>query len=296
MRVGAVIVVHAGTADLERCVASVRDDVEEVVVVDNGDGTAAVEAERIGATGVRTSNRGFGAGQNFGVARTESELLLLLNPDARLLPGALREGMAVLQRSPRAAGVQGICRNEDGAPERSQGILLSSVHLWGRALRLSRIEGTRFGRWVGSKFASTSDHIERVPNEPTEVAWLSATALLIRRSAFEDVGGFDERFFMYGEDLDLCRRLSAAGWTLVSLPVEWARHTGGTSFDSAFARELDWWRGTLLYASLWWPSGAWRSARLATLARSLTMAERRLDAWRAFRSAVHEAARFRVPR
>ena len=124
-----------------------------------------------------------------------------------------------------------------------------------------------------------------MPDGPTSVEALAATAVLVRRDAFDQVGGFDAGYFLYGEDLDLCRRLRDAGWELVALPVPWADHDSGGSAASAWTRELDWWQGTMRFAARWWSRPAWRLAQGAAFVRWLRLALRHprgaKAAWRA---------------
>jgi GT2 family glycosyltransferase len=127
--------------------------------------------------------------------------------------------------------------------------------------------------------------VDRGTDRPRTVETVSGAAMLIRRAAFESVGGFDEGFSLYGEDLDLCRRLRVHGWTLLYLPVTWAVHDNGASSANWSARELRWWEGTMRFAASWW--GPWRfgaalvaaglaACRVSTRAPRLTVA-----AWRA---------------
>jgi GT2 family glycosyltransferase len=272
-------------------------DVDQVVVVDNGDGCSAAIAERMGAGTIRRpDNPGFGAGQNAGVASTSAPYVLLLNPDAVPVAGGISAGGQYLAEHDDVAAVQGaIVNDESGAAERSQGIELGPLHLWGRALGLRRLAKWRAVR----RFAARSrlrDHVERGVATPTEVETLAATALLVRRSAFDEVGGFDERYFLYGEDLDLCRRLRGAGWRLVALPSQFARHQSGASSAGWWERELVWWNGTMQFAARWWRPWARVVAVGAAVTRWFGLALSRpmgaREAWQSVvRGASHEPMR-----
>lgn len=235
-----------------------------VVVVDNGsDGTASVAAAAGAVSIHRPDNPGFGASQNTAVAATTTPYVLLLNPDAELIADAPPAGIAWLEADHRAGAAQGVVTSRrTGMPERSMGSDVRWIHLVGRALAARRLLSTRAGRRL-ARLAGLTDHVERVPATPSRVETLAATAILVRRAAFDQVGGFDERYFLYGEDLDLCRRLRRAGWSLVGLPVPWAFHTDGSTAASPYERELAWWNGTMQYAALWWGGAQWTAAILA---------------------------------
>jgi N-acetylglucosaminyl-diphospho-decaprenol L-rhamnosyltransferase len=100
---------------------------------------------------------------------------------------------------------------------------------------------------------------------------LSATALLVRRAAFESVGGFDERFFLYAEDMDLSRRLRLGGWQLYAAPSIWARHRWGSSSHDTVRREILWWQGAMTYAARWYSRTGWLAAFAACTFRALTL-------------------------
>lgn len=267
-----VVVVGYGSRDsIAGCMDRARalPGVGRIVVVDHGtDGSGDVAAS-LGATVLRDpSNPGFGAGQNRGVAATDAPVVLLCNPDAAVEPEGIAAGLALLELDPAVGAVQGVITNRvTGAPERSSGRELAPVHLLGRAFGARRLLRCKPVRTLARRLAPVADHVDRVPTAPVSVATLAATALLVRRAAFEAVGGFDEQYFLYGEDLDLCRRLRRAGWVLVAMPVPFAVHEGGASAASATARELTWWRGTMRFAALWWSPIAWWCAVGAAVLR-----------------------------
>ncbi len=244
------------------------------MVVDHGDDDSAELATARGTHVIRNpANPGYGTGQNQGVARTSGPYVLLVNPDAVVDPAGVAAGLALLDAEPRVAAVQGVITNRaTGGPERSQGVSLGPVHLIGRALGARRLLRLGTVRQLARVVPGLADHVDRVPGGAADVESVAAAAPLVRRSAFEDVGGFDEGYFLYGEDLDLSRRLRDSGWRLVALPVPWAEHASGASSAGWWDRELVWWEGTLRYAAKWWPRSAWLVARVATGMRLVPMA------------------------
>lgn len=288
---GVIIVAYNSRDHIRRCLpeAFKLPNLRDVVLVDHGrDGSGQV-ARAAGATVLENpGNPGFGAGQNAGVRATSAPFLLLLNPDAVPVAEGISRGVSVLEESPDVAAVQGVIRNvKTGEPERSGGVELGPFHLLGRAVGARRFLRTKAAARAVRVLRTGHDHVHRVPESPVAVESLAATALLVRRDAFLGVGGFDESFFLYGEDLDLCRRLRAAGWKLVALPVDWALHEQGSSNTSDVERELHWWRGTMQFAARWWSSLAWLGAVLAAIVRAVTLAARRPPATlRIFRAVV----------
>src|SRR5205085_7351789 len=130
-----------------------------------------------------------------------------LNPDAMVEGDAVAKGVRLLKRRGDVAAVQGVILNATtGGPERSHGRALGPIHLVGRAFGLRRVLTWRGARAVARHLPIVTDHVERTPESETVTASLAATAVLVRRAAFDAVGGFDERYFLYGEDVDLCRR------------------------------------------------------------------------------------------
>lgn len=298
--VDVVVVAYNSRDVLPGCVAAARriPGLREIVVVDHGgDGSARV-AEAAGAWAMTVGeNGGFGAGQNCGLRVTAAPFVLLLNPDALVVPEAVARGVAFLEAESDVAAVQGvIVSRSTGRPERSQGVEVGPLHLAGRALGVRRVSAVPPIARMARRLDVLTDHVDRIPDGPRAVASLAATALLVRRSAITRLGGFDESYFLYGEDLDLCRRLRLSGWRLVALPDEWAVHQSGGSSASGWDRELHWWRGTMQFAARWWSAPAWWAAvAAATLrwARLVTLRPRGArEAWRALVGAarVHRRA------
>jgi GT2 family glycosyltransferase len=276
--VDAVIVAFRSDGVIERSVRAAQRLGGRVVVVDHGDGQSARRAAAMGATTVHDpANPGFGAGQNRGVSGTTTPYVLVCNPDAGVDPAAVLAGADFLEARPDVGAVQGVVVNQrTGAPERSQGVAVGPGHLLGRAVGARRLLSLGVVRHLARCSPNLRDHVERVPPRPLEVESLAATVLLVRRAAFDAVGGFDPTFFLYGEDLDLCRRLRRAGWALVALPEVWAVHEGGGSAESARVRELHWWRGTMQYGARWWSPAEWTVALVAAAIRATRLSIRSL--------------------
>jgi N-acetylglucosaminyl-diphospho-decaprenol L-rhamnosyltransferase len=192
-----------------------------VTVVDNGSTDGSVERARAhpGLQVIETgSNRGYGGAANIGVMATDEEWVLVVNPDIVFEPGSIDGLFAVAGRWPRAGALGPRIHTAEGMLYPSARELPSLGRGIGHAV---------FG-WVWPSNPWTAAY-RRERGVPTEgvVGWLSGACLLLRRQAFEAVGGFDERFFMYFEDTDLCERLAKAGWDVVYAPSATVVHHGG---------------------------------------------------------------------
>lgn len=196
----------------------------QVVLADNGSTDGAPEAAVAAHPHlqlVRTGeNIGYGAAVNRAVAGLPGtvEWVLVSNPDVRLAPGSLDELLAVAARWPRAGALGPLVREPDGSVYPSARAVPELVSGTGHAL---------LGRaWPGNPFSAA---YRRTGEEPVErtAGWLSGSCLLLRRSAFRSVGGFDSRYFMYFEDVDLGDRLSRGGWLNVYAPSAEVVHEQG---------------------------------------------------------------------
>jgi len=191
----------------------------EVVLADNGSTDGAPESAA-GRPGVRLlptgGNLGYGRAANLGVAATDTDWVVVCNPDVVWAPGALDELRKVAERWPRAGAVGPLIRTEQGEVYPSARELPSLGRGIGHAL-LGSV-------WPGNPWTRAYRR-EQLPIERT-AGWLSGSCLLLRRAAFESVGGFDPRYFMYFEDVDLGERLAAAGWLNVYAPSAEIVHTG----------------------------------------------------------------------
>lgn len=246
-----VVVTHDSAHDLEACVASVlthRGDADvDIVVCDSGssDDVEAV-ARRLPVDFLRGPNRGFAAGCNRGIEvaqQTGARYVLFLNPDVRLAEGTLSDLMAECDRRPRAGVVTVRQLDQHGRLVRNIGRPSTPAAYWRMAL-MGRSE---------LEWDSSSYDTER------SCAWVVGSFLLARRETIDQLGGFDERFFLYRDDVDLCRRACAAGWDVRYLPILTTTHAvADRPFDLHRERLLA--LSKLLYARKWYPG--WRSTAM----------------------------------
>lgn len=204
----------------------------DVLMVDNGSTDGAPEAAAAAGSArlLRTgANVGYGGGLNRGVADASGSWLVLANPDIRWMPGALDELLDATDRWPAAGALGPAIRTEDGQLYPSARALPSLGRGIGHAL---------VGWWWPANPWTAAYRRERgTPAEGT-AGWLSGSCLLVRREAFDAVGGFDESYFMFMEDLDLCERLGVAGWQSVYVPSAVVEHAGGHSWHHRPTRML----------------------------------------------------------
>ncbi|MPV37602.1 glycosyltransferase family 2 protein [Georgenia subflava] len=197
-----------------------------LVVVDNGTDRAVVDdvAGRHGAEVVRPGkNLGYGAAANLGATAGDEPWVVVANPDIVWRPGSLDELLAAGRRN-RSAGVLGPkILNTDGTVYPSARAVPSLTQGAGHALFV------RF--WPGNPWTRAYQRRQKqtlLTEHP--VGWLSGACLLLRRQALETVGGFDERYFMFFEDVDLGERLGKAGWSNVYVPTAEVVHDQGASW------------------------------------------------------------------
>lgn len=208
MSVAVVIVNWNRATDTIRAVRSLPA-VEHVIVVDNG--STDDSTQRIGEACpaielvALADNLGFGGGNNRGVARALElgvDHVLLLNNDAAVIePSFISRLVEELERAPDVGAAGPVVEFPDGSIQPTTGSLPS----FAAALRLG------FDRRTG--------HTSKRALDPVRVEFLNAVCLLVRGRAWRSVGGFDERYFMYGEEADLEYRLQRAGWALLHVPV-----------------------------------------------------------------------------
>ena len=235
--VTAILVNYNAGGELALALQSIRDDCADIageaVVVDNAstDGSAAVVETIPQATLVRNvANVGFGPAVNQAVALAKSPLLLLINPDCRVIPGAVSTLRSVLDAEPSCAVVGPRILDPDGAVQGSaRGDPDMLTGLFGRTGALRAVLPFLP---VARRNVVAEDAV-RTGASSIVVDWLSGACMLVRRDAFLAAGGFDERFFLYWEDADLCRRLRNRGFHVRYVPGATAVHKVGQSSQTA---------------------------------------------------------------
>ncbi len=249
-----VVVSHRSARLALRCLASLAREAKRpelrlsVVVVENASGEEADLASGIerdfkdlARLVVSPVNGGFGAGNNLGVRSAHEagrafDYVHFLNPDTEVRPTAVLSLVRFLEAHPRAGLASGSFEHPDGTP-------------WPIAFRFPSALGeleAACGLGVVSRLLR--DHVvpRTMGSSPELIDWCSGASMMVRREVLEQVGGFDESFFLYFEEIDLCRRMRIAGWESWYVPDSRVMHvrgqsTGVTALDRAPARLPKYW-------------------------------------------------------
>lgn len=228
-----VIIVNWNTRDdLSRCLASLRPAMAhlaiETVVVDNGSTDGSGRMVRRDFPDVRLlalgRNVGFAAGNNHALPRTCGRYRLLLNPDCIVHDGALETLVAYADEHPECGLLGPRLRNGDGSLQPSCRAFPTIGALLFRNTILDRW-------WPNNPFARDYLMEGWSHDTPRNVDWLSGACLMARAEVVERVGGLDERYYMYVEDMDWCKRVHQAGWQVVYQPAAEVTHLIGRSSD-----------------------------------------------------------------
>jgi N-acetylglucosaminyl-diphospho-decaprenol L-rhamnosyltransferase len=231
----------------------------EAVVLDNASDDGSLDAVRERFPWARviaqTHRAGFGANHNRVIRETSGRYVYLLSPDARVEPGSLVRLGAYMDTNPRVGAVAPRLRYPDGRAQPSA---------WRFPTPTTALLGTFTLSRLGVVQSGGAD--------PRRVDWAMGAALLLRRAALDDVGLFDEGFFLYSEETDLCLRLAQAGWETHFLPAVTVVHAA-SSLRGEFAREriAEEWRSRHRY---WRKHQSPAGARLAALATGAQYAAR----------------------
>lgn len=223
-----IVILNWNTRDLLlQCLEAVfatKEAVDcEIVVVDNASSDDSVSTVQARFPQVRIlqnkENAGFARGNNIGVANCTGKYALILNTDAFLQPGALAELVRVAESDPQMGVVGAYLLNPDGTFQASHTLFPT---LWREFLILSGLGRFLFGRHYPS--AGPSDALG-----PQKVDYVEGACLLTSVEAYRTIGGFDEAYFMYSEEVDLCFRMHQKGWNVWYAPGARVVHLGGAS-------------------------------------------------------------------
>jgi len=227
LRVAAVVVSHAHPQELARSLPALRPQVDELVVIADvpgsvPDGVDAVHNEQ---------SLGYGANVNRGVALTTAELVVAANPDAVPLAGAVDALRAFMETHPRCgiAGPRMEFPSGEWQPSRR---------------RFPTVTGTVVRRTPLRKVVPQRRHYnldQAPPNEPVEADWMLGGFLMLRRAMLAELGGFDEGFRLYGEDIDLAYRALRAGWERWYVPQAVVRHEHKAETDKRWLTRRTLW-------------------------------------------------------
>lgn len=253
--VSVVIVNYNAGPLLTQCIESLRmcTAVSSVVIVDNASSDDSLEPVMLmqNVDVVRnTINKGFAVACNMGLARTDSDYILFLNPDCVVDALAINQVRQALDSCPDAAMASGVLVDELGFEQRgSRRTIPTPWRSFVRAFGLHRFAN----RWP-RLFSDFNLHEAPLPDQTIEVEALSGAFMLVKRAAIEQVGPWDEQYFLHCEDLDWCMRFRQHGWKLLFVPqakivhrqgacskavpvfVEWHKHRGMIRFYRKFFR------------------------------------------------------------
>ena len=225
----------------------------EIIVVDNASSDGSLEAlnDFAETTIIRNqANIGFSAGCNVGVKHANADYLLFLNPDCSITPDAIEQMLSCLQTHQQAGMVGGLLVNSDGTEQAGgRRAVPTPWRSFVRAFGLSKL-GNQWPRLFFDFYL----HKQPLPIQPIEVEAISGACMLVKRDAVNDVGLWDEGYFLHCEDLDWCMRFRQKGWTIMFVPtariihalgmcgrnrrifVEWHKHKGMIRFYRKFFR------------------------------------------------------------
>jgi hypothetical protein len=234
--VSGIVVAHGPEPGLDRCLEALAPQVDELVVVAN----LPLAVELPAGSRLLRNDRpaGFAANVNRGVAETHGALVVIANPDTEPGPNAVAILTNFAAGGPRRGIVGPQLRYPDGRWQPSR-------------RRFPTVTGTLVRRtplrYVARPFERQRSHylVDERPSEPVQADWMLAAFLLLRRDMLDELGGFDEGFRLYGEDIELCYRAAKAGWERWYVPASVVTHSYGAEIDRRLLtrRTLWHWRG-----------------------------------------------------
>jgi GT2 family glycosyltransferase len=227
MRVAAVVVSHGHPRELEESLPVLREQVDELVVIANIPGSVPDGVDAVH----NAQPLGFGANVNLGAALTTAELVLSANPDAVPRPGAVDALRAFMTDHVRCGVAGPRMLFPDGSPQPSR-------------RRFPTVAGTIVRRTPLRLVVPQRRHFhldEATPTRPVEADWMLGGFLLLRRTMLDELGGFDEGFRLYGEDIDLQYRAMQAGWERWYVPQAVVRHEHKAETDKRWLTRRTLW-------------------------------------------------------
>lgn len=255
--VSIVVVNYNAGKLLEPCIDLSLQQAGEVILVDNASADRSMDEVtcRFGGNSRlrvihNSTNLGFAVACNIGAKVARGQFVLFLNPDCALEEGAVSQLLLALESAPKAGMAGGLLLDEDG---KEQGGGRRAVPTpWRSLVRVFHL--SRFSdRWP-KLFAGFDLHKQPLPDGPIEVEAISGACTMVKRHAMQDVGPWDEKYFLHCEDLDLCMRYRQKGWIILFVPgsrivhhrgacsrsrplfVEWHKHHGMLRFYRKFFR------------------------------------------------------------
>jgi N-acetylglucosaminyl-diphospho-decaprenol L-rhamnosyltransferase len=232
----------------------------QVCVVDNASSDDSVEMMRREFPWVQViaspRNLGFTAGNNLALKQCAGRHVLLLNPDTRVVGDALVQMLQAMQARPAVGVVAPQLRYPDGRLQPSRRRFPT--------LMTALMESTLLEQWFPqNRWARRYRMADTADDQPQRVDWVTGACMLLRGEVLEQVGLLDERFFMYSEELDWCRRIVASGWQVLYWPSAVVVHYEGQSSDQVVAaRHIRFQTSKILYFRK--HHGAWQAALLRT--------------------------------
>ncbi len=250
-----IVIVSWNVKDLlRRCLVSIlealelgqaRSLVSEVIVVDNASSDGSPEMVQAEFPQIRLianeQNEGFTKGNNQGIAASDGRFILLLNPDTEVVEDALGRMVTYMEEHPEVGALGPQLLYPDGRVQFSRRRFPE--------LRTAFVESTFLQPWFADSGTLKRYHVlDRSDDQTQEVDWLVGACLMVRRTAVEEVGLLDERFFMYSEEMDWCYRARQQGWKVVYLPEARVIHHEGKSSEQVLpVRHVQFQRSKVLF-------------------------------------------------
>lgn len=280
LSVSVVIVNHNAGLLLAKCIRALLDQIKQIIIIDNAStDTSLVEIEQQFSSDEKLQltikrldrNIGFAAACNIGIRETITPFILFLNPDCILPANAIERLLQVLETDKQIGMVGGRLLNADGSEQGGSRRAIPTP--WRAFVRASGLY--RLAKFWPNLFFDFHLHKQPLPSDPVEVEAISGALMLVRREAIDEVGVWDDQYFLHCEDLDWCMRFRQKEWRIFFVPdvqalhhkgacsqarplfVAWHKHKGMLRFYQKFFRDryppIFMW---LVSASVWFRLGA----------------------------------------